>query len=66
MRICESSADTHVSEEVEGRGSASAGAEIPLQPMARQAVPLQPMEVHSGAEIHWQLTEHPRAEDINA
>ena len=41
----------------EGEGGAlGARAEIPLQPvgktMVRQAVPLQPMEVHSGADIH--------------
>ena len=37
--------------------------EIPLQPMVktmvRQAVPLQPMEVHSGADIHPQPMEDP-------
>ena len=35
--------------------------EIPLQPvvktMVRQAVPLQPMEVHGGADIHLQPVE---------
>ena len=55
MRICErnNSADTKVSEEGGGGGGPGAGAEIPLQPvgktMVRQAVPLQPMEVHGGA-----------------
>jgi len=51
------SAGTKVSEEGGGGGAPVAGAEtFPLQPveqtMVRQAVPLQPMEVHSGANIH--------------
>ncbi|GAB0207045.1 epimerase family protein SDR39U1 [Grus japonensis] len=49
-------ADTKVSEEGGGGGGPGARAEIPLQPMVktivRQVVPLQPMEVHSGADIH--------------
>ena len=58
MRIRERNnpADTKVSEEGGGGGAPGAGAEIPLQPvvktMVRQAVPLQPMEEHSGADIH--------------
>ncbi|GAB0206480.1 hypothetical protein GRJ2_003113600 [Grus japonensis] len=58
MRICEknNSADTKVSEEGGGGGVPGTGAEIPLQPvvktMVRQAVPLQPMEVNGGADIH--------------
>ena len=58
MRICErnNSADTKVSEAGEGGGAPGSGAEIPLQPveetMVRQAVPLQSMEVHGGADIH--------------
>ena len=58
VRICErnKSADTKVSEEGGGGGAPGVGAQIPLQPMektmVRQAVSLQPMEVHSGADIH--------------
>ena len=68
VRICErnNSADTKVSEEGRGGGAPCAGAEIPLQPMVktmvRQAVPLQPMEVNSGADIHLQPVEDPRPE----
>ena len=44
--------------------------EIPLQPvvktMVRQAVPLQPMEVHSGADIHLQPVEDPMQEQVDA
>ena len=44
--------------------------EIPLQPvvktMVRQAVPLQPMEVHSGADIHLQPVEDPMPEQVDA
>lgn len=58
MKVCEkkSSADTKVNEEEETEGSLGIRAEIPLQPMmqtlVRQVVPLQPMEVYSGAAIH--------------
>jgi len=58
VRICESnnSADTKVSEEAGGGGAPGTRAEIPLQPvmktMVRQAVHLQFVEVHSGADIH--------------
>ena len=58
MRICErnNSADTKVREEGGGGGAPGTGGEIPLQPvvkvMVRQAVPLQPMDVHGGADIH--------------
>ncbi|KAK4810940.1 hypothetical protein QYF61_013348 [Mycteria americana] len=58
VRICErnNSADTKVSEEGGGGGAPGTGAEIPLQhvvkTMVKQVVPLQPMEVHSGADIH--------------
>ena len=68
MRICEKNnhADTKVSE---GAGG-GAGAEIPLQPMGkttvRQAVPLQPMEVHGGADIHLQPVEDPTPEQADA
>jgi len=59
VRQCErnNSADTKVSEEGGRGGARDAGAEsLPLQlvwkTMVRQAVPLQSMEVHSGADIH--------------
>ena len=72
VRRCErnSSADTKVSEEGGGGGAPGAGAEIPLQPivktMVRQAVPLQPMEVHGGADIHLQPVEDPTPEQVDA
>ena len=72
LRRCErnNSADTKVSEEGGGGGAPGAGAEIPLQPvgktMVRQAVPLQPMEVHGGAEIHLQPVEDPTPEQVGA
>ena len=59
MRICERnhSADTKVSEE----GGGATGAAIPLQSMkktmVRQVVPLQPAEVHGGADLHLQPVE---------
>ena len=72
VRICErnNSAGTKVSEEGGGGGAPGAGAEIPLQPvvktMVRQAVPLQPMEVHGGADIHLQPVEDPTPEQGDA
>ena len=72
VRRCErnNSADTKVSEEGGGGGAPGAGAEIPLQPvvktMVRQAVPLQPMEVHGGADIHLQPVEDPTPEQVDA
>ena len=72
MRACKrnSSADTKVSEEGGGGDAPGTGAEIPLQPMVktmvRQAVPLQPMEVHGGADIHPQLGEDPTLEQVDA
>ena len=71
VRRCErnNSADTKVSEEGGGGGAPGAGAEIPLQPMVktmvRQAVPLQPMEVHGGADIHLQPMEDPTPEQVD-
>ncbi|CAM9233957.1 unnamed protein product, partial [Bubo scandiacus] len=71
VRMCESnsSADTKVSEEGGGGGAPGAGAEIPLQPvvqpMVRQAVPLQPLEVNGGAEIHLQPREDPTLEQVD-
>ena len=72
VRRCErnNSADTKVSEEGGGGGAPGTGAEIPLQPvvktMVRQAVPLQPMEVHGGADIHLQPLEDPTLEQGDA
>ena len=72
MRRCErnNSADTKVSEEGGGGGAPGTGAEIPLQPavktMVRQAVPLQPMEIHGGADIHLQPVEDPTPEQGDA
>ena len=44
--------------------------EIPLQPvvktMVRQAVPLQPMDVRGGADIHLQPVEDPTPEQVDA
>ncbi|KAK4829029.1 hypothetical protein QYF61_001804 [Mycteria americana] len=64
------SADTKVSEEGGGGGAPGTGAEIPLQPvvktMVRQAVPLQPMDLHSGADIHLQPVEDPMPEKVDA
>jgi len=58
------SADTIVSEKTEEGGAPGAGGEIfPLQPvmktMVRQAVPLQFMKVHGGADLHLQPWETP-------
>ena len=43
---------------------------FPLQPMVktmvRQAVPLQPMEVNGGADIHLQPVEDPMPEQVDA
>ncbi|KAK4821754.1 hypothetical protein QYF61_000815 [Mycteria americana] len=69
--ICErnNSAGTKVSEEGGGGGAPDTRAEIPLQPlvktMVRQAVPLQPMEVHGGADIHLQPMEDPMPEQVD-
>jgi len=66
VRLCErnNSTDTKVSEEVGGGDAPDVKAELfPLQPVTetvvRQAVPLQPMEVYSGADIHLQPMEDP-------
>ncbi|GAB0180080.1 epimerase family protein SDR39U1 [Grus japonensis] len=62
------SADTQVTEEGGGGGAPGTRADIPLQPMektmVRQAVPLQPMEVHGGADIHLQPMEDPTSEQV--
>ncbi|GAB0183371.1 hypothetical protein GRJ2_000802400 [Grus japonensis] len=72
VRICErnDSANTKVSEEGGGGDAPCAGPEIPLQPvektMVRQAVPLQTMEVYSGANIHLQPMEDITLEEVEA
>ncbi|GAB0182127.1 acid sphingomyelinase-like phosphodiesterase 3b [Grus japonensis] len=71
VRLCErnNSADTKVSEEGGGGGALGTRAEIPLQPMmktmVKQAVPLQPMKVHSGADIHLHPWEDPMLEQVD-
>ena len=68
MGTCESSspADPTVSAEGGAGGAPGARAEVPLQPleqtMVRQAVSLQPMEAHRGAETHLQPGEDPTLE----
>ena len=53
-----------------GGDAPGAGAEIPLQPvgktMVRQAVPLQPREVHGGADLHLQPGEDPTPEQVGS
>ncbi|GAB0183375.1 hypothetical protein GRJ2_000802800 [Grus japonensis] len=73
VRRCErnNSADTKVCEEGGAGGAPGARAEIPLQqPMGknlvRQAVPLQPMEVHSGADTHLEPMEDFTLEQVEA
>ncbi|PKU35222.1 protein pxr1-like [Limosa lapponica baueri] len=62
-------ADTKVSKEG-GEEVLHAPEQIPLQPvvktMVRQAVPLQPMEVHRGADIHLQPVEDLTPEQADA
>ncbi len=45
-------------------------AKIPLQPvvmtMVEQVVPLQPMEVHGGAEIHLEPVKDPTPGEVDA
>ena len=71
MRICErkKSADSKVSAEGGGRGAPGAGAEVPLQPMEKtmvsQAVSLQSMEAHGGADTHLQPREDPTLEQVD-
>ena len=71
MRTCEDSpADPQVSEEGGGVVAPGARAKIPLQPvgkpMVRQAVPLQPREVHGGADLHLQHGDDPMQEQVGA
>jgi len=70
VRQCErnSAADTKVSEEEGEGGLPGAKAEISLQhgeDHVRQAVPLQPMEVHGGADINLQPVEYPTLEQVD-
>jgi len=70
--ICErnNSAGTKVCEEQGGGGASDTGVVVPLQSlektMVRQAEPLQPMEVHGGADIHLQPVEDPTPEQAGA
>ena len=72
MRICKRTnpADPQVSVEGGGGDAPGAGAEIPLQlmgkTMVRQAVPLQPREVHGGADLHLQPREDPTPEQVGS
>jgi len=73
VRLCKkknNSADTKVSAEGGEGGAPGARAEVPLQPveqtMVRQAVPLQPREVHGGADLHLQPMEDPTPEQGDA
>ncbi|KAJ7419743.1 hypothetical protein WISP_52376 [Willisornis vidua] len=63
------SADTQASEEGWRGDVPNTGTEIPLQPVVqtivRQVVPLQPMEVHRGAEEHLQPMDNPTLEQVN-
>ncbi|PKU41186.1 hypothetical protein llap_8507 [Limosa lapponica baueri] len=65
-----SPADTKVSEEGGGGGASGTGAEISLQPVVktivRQVVPLQPMEICGGSDIHLQPVEDPTLEPVGA
>ena len=62
MYTRDSPADTKISAEGGGGGAPGARAEVPLQPvektMVRQAVPLQPTEVHGGTDTHLQPSPH--------
>ena len=71
MRKCESnnSADTKVSEAGGEGGAPGAAAEIPLQhvvkTMVTQVVPVQPMQVHGGADIHPAARGDPTPEQVD-
>ena len=72
VRTCKRNnpADTKVSEEGGGGDAPGTTAEIPLQPvvktLVRQAVPLQPREVHGGADIYPQPVEDPTPEQVGS
>jgi len=63
-------AATKVSEGGVGGAAPGTRAEIPLQSMektmVREDVPLQPMEVHAGGDIHLQPREEPTPEQVDA
>jgi len=71
VRTCvrTNSTDTKVREAGGGGGAPGNRAEILLQPMEktveRQAVPLQPMEVYGGADIHLEPREDPIPEQVD-
>ncbi|KAJ7404035.1 protein pxr1-like [Pitangus sulphuratus] len=67
VRMCDrnGSVDTKV-KEGEGGGAPGAGAEIPLQPMVRQDVLLQLLEIHGEADIHLQPMEELTPEQVDA
>jgi len=71
VRICErnDSEGSKVSEEGGGGDAPGARAEVPLQPMektmVRQTVPLQPTEVHDGADIHLQPMKDPTPKQVD-
>jgi len=68
IRERNNSAETKVSEGG-GGGAPGTRAEVPLQPvektMVRQAVYLQPVEAHGGADIHLQPVEDPKPEQVD-
>jgi len=63
IRERNNNADTKVGEEGGGGAAPDAGSEIHLQPMVKtmvwQVVPLQPMEVNGGGDIHPEACEGP-------
>ncbi|PKU46962.1 protein pxr1-like [Limosa lapponica baueri] len=63
------SAYAKVGEEGGGESAPGTGAEIPLEPMVKimvgLIVPLQPMEVNSGVDIHSQPMEDPTSEQLD-
>ena len=69
MWMWNSPAETKVSEDGGGGGTAGTRAEIPLQPvvktMVMQVVLLEPMEVHGGSDMHLQPTENPTPEQVD-
>ncbi|PKU30452.1 protein pxr1-like [Limosa lapponica baueri] len=65
VRICRRNNDAETKVSEEGGGGGARG-EMPLQPMVRQALPLQPMEVNGGVDIHLQSMEDPTSEQVDA
>jgi len=72
VRICErnNSADTKVREGGGRGGAPGTRAELPLQPVVkttvRQAVTLQSVDVHGGANLYMQPMEDPTPEQVDA